>query len=114
MKKRFLYDHGVNAEGGGALSNAGPGDTSDSQDVNSPTGRRPYTIGEKLAGVSFNPSKSPSVDEVKYSAAAFIDRIDEAQHRQETERIQDALFEQAKLLALQAQMLAVKAITWNG
>ena len=34
-----------------------------------------YTEGEKLVGVSFNPSKSVDVDHVKAEAAALIDFI---------------------------------------
>lgn len=105
MKRRFLYDHGVNAEVGGSV-------LSDGKQAGE---ARKLTFGERLAGVTFNPSKSPSVDEVKHGAAAFMDRIDEAQHRMtEMESIQHVMFEQSKILALQAQMLAVKAITWNG
>ena len=117
MKKRFLYSP---TDGGSSVPAQGPQQDmtamrTDGMEKQTPSGRRPQTFGEKMAGVSFNPSKSPSVDEVKHSAAAFIDRIEEAQHRMDLmDATQHALFEQSKILALQAQMMAVKAITWNG
>jgi hypothetical protein len=39
--------------------------------------RSPLTLGEYRVGVSFNPSQSPVVDELKACAARLIDLIDD-------------------------------------
>lgn len=76
--------------------------------------QRELTSGEQLAGITFNPGGSPSVDDVKFTAAQFIDSIYAAQKRFDYfDDIQIEMFNQAKIRALEAQMLAVKAITWN-
>jgi hypothetical protein len=75
---------------------------------------RELTYGEKMAGISFNPSAIPEVDDVKRSAARFIDDI---VNGTDLEGIatpeQRLMLEQAAMLALQAQMLTVKAITYR-
>lgn len=72
------------------------------------------TFGQKLAGVTFNPSGSHTVDDIKNSAAGFMDAIDNAEERfEDPTSVKAKLFEQAKLRALEAQMLAVKAATWK-
>ncbi len=75
------------------------------------------TFGEKLAGISFNPSNDSDVDEVKNAAAKFMDSIHEAQEKMTAhvpiQSIPERLMEEAKIRALEAQMLAVKAITWK-
>jgi hypothetical protein len=78
-------------------------------------GERELTYGEKMAGVNFNPSAIPVVDDVKKSAARFIDDIvgDTYDLQSVATPEQKLMLEQAVMLALQAQMLTVKAITYR-
>lgn len=84
------------------------------------TEKQNQTFGEKLAGVSFNPSNDSHVDRVKKTAADFIDAIEDANwsnfihgEKIEDNHIVKQIMQQAKIRALEAQMLAVKAITWK-
>lgn len=73
------------------------------------------TYGEKLAGTSFNPSADSDVDKVKQAAAAFFDAIREASmnKKSETTKLENDIWNSAIMRGLEAQMLAVKAITWK-
>ena len=76
------------------------------------------TYGERLAGVSFNPSASGDVDNVKQAAAIFMDAIHDAagakdQQSAETSKLENNIWQSATVRALEAQMLAVKGITWK-
>jgi len=71
------------------------------------------TFGEKAVGLSFNPSNSSLVDEVKKQYAKIIDDL-------ALLRCSDGLSDEARRLcsiaiteAQGAQMWAVKAITWK-
>ena len=71
------------------------------------------TFGEKAVGLSFNPSGSSLVDEVKKQYAKIIDDL-------ALLRCSDGLSDEARRLcsiaiteAQGAQMWAVKAITWK-
>ena len=71
------------------------------------------TFGEKAVGLSFNPSSSSLVDEVKKQYAKIIDDL-------ALLRCSDGLSDEARRLcsiaiteAQGAQMWAVKAITWK-
>lgn len=81
--------------------------------------KRQLTYGEKYVGIAFNPSNNSDVDSVKTTCAAAIDTI---QSRIESESINEISamnhermqwFEASKVLILEAQMLAVKAITFQ-
>lgn len=73
------------------------------------------SFGGKLAGVSFNPSNDNAVDKLKTAAANFMNAIKEAEDEQGESLSMSAeeIFSAPKLRALEAQMLAVKAITWK-
>lgn len=72
------------------------------------------TFGEKLAGVSFNPSNNKQVDYVKSTAATFIDAIHKCHMENRVlDPMVDVIMIEAKMCAMQAQMLTVKAITWG-
>lgn len=78
------------------------------------------SFGEKLAGINFNPSGNEHVDNVKGTAASFMDAIHSASWSNQLDgktidetHIKMRLFREAELRALEAQMLAVKAITWK-
>ncbi len=71
------------------------------------------TYGQKLVGLSFNPSKDLDVENCKQGFASLIDQQkkirDEAMGDQETVRLASIAITQIQ----QAQMWAVKAITWK-
>lgn len=75
------------------------------------------TFGEKLAGTTFNPSNDSDVDKVKQAAARFMDAINDAHLNTkislEGQSTLNSIWEASKVTALEAQMLAVKAITWK-
>jgi len=76
-----------------------------------------WSFGEKLAGTTFNPSNDSDVDRVKQSAANFMNEIDNANRNTKVslggQDTLNSIWEAAKMRALEAQMLAVKAITWK-
>ena len=76
---------------------------------------RELTYGEKLAGTTFNPSNDGDVDKVKQAAASFMNAINEAARNKqsETSKLENQIWEASIMRALEAQMLAVKAITWK-
>lgn len=70
------------------------------------------TFGQKAMGVSFNPSKDPFVDEVKSLCAQLADKLNDA--RASTGRGEDTRYYSKAISHLEdAQMNAVKAITWQ-
>lgn len=79
------------------------------------TQQRTLTFGEKLVGLSFNPSGDALVDVVKRSHADIIDHLE--QERQDAsdrgETLKAELFSKAIIDQLSAQMMAVKAITFK-
>lgn len=74
---------------------------------------RTFTFGEQLMGVSFNPSQSPAVDNVKKAAAAFADAVKDNATNFPSGSFQADLVDRALHNALIAQMQIVKALTWN-
>jgi len=74
------------------------------------------SFGEKLASTTFNPSNDGDVDKVKQTGAVFMNSIESAWTEacaNPMSPIRVAIWDQAKVRALEAQMLAVKAITWK-
>ena len=67
------------------------------------------TLGEKRAGVTFNPSNNPTVDEIKQKTAELIDLV-------ESLKTSETTSEQHRVIALastgfqQAKMWAVEAV----
>lgn len=73
---------------------------------------RELTWGEKQAGVSFNPSADPLIDEIKGDFAKLFDKL--AELRTQSESGEKTRFYSIALTHLNdAQMEAVKAITWK-
>ncbi|MCD2528704.1 hypothetical protein LPL65_11750 [Providencia huaxiensis] len=70
------------------------------------------TLGQKLVGVSFNPSGNIIVDAVKQNAADTIDLIQDSMKRATSEEAL-MLHNEAIRRIMDAQMWAVKAITWK-
>lgn len=75
--------------------------------------QRELTFGEKAAGVNFNPGGHPKVDEIKTKFADIIDICNDL--RTETNCTPGAAryYSKAISAAEDAQMNAVKAITWQ-
>lgn len=75
------------------------------------------SFGEKLAGTTFNPSNDGDVDKVKQAAAAFMNAINNARLSTaistEGQSTLNSIWDTAIVTSLEAQMLAVKAITWK-
>lgn len=69
------------------------------------------TFGQKAAGVSFNPGGNPDVDFIKREFAHIIDFCNAARQNCSGEKAR--YFSKAISFAEDAQMNAVKAITWS-
>lgn len=78
---------------------------------------RELTYGEKMVGLTFNPSGNPKVQEVKQQYAAIIDGLQT--HRQTIDQASEHTPHQVKMVesaidrAIDAQMWAVKALTYG-
>jgi Protein of unknown function (DUF2829) len=70
------------------------------------------TFGEYYVGVNFNPSGLPEVADCKLGFASEIDRLDRV-IKDSSSFIKAELATDAKKQTLLAQMLSVKAITWE-
>ena len=76
------------------------------------TGRE-MTYGEKAVGLTFNPGGHEKVNEVKKAFAKAIDSIQEERAKDITPSEKGAMLTLAIRKAQDAQMWAVKAITWK-
>lgn len=74
-------------------------------------GERELTFGEKLVGVSFNPSKDPNVDEAKRLCAALADLVEQNYKNHDSTNLGKRLFEHTIGEILNAQMNTVKCLT---
>jgi hypothetical protein len=75
---------------------------------------RELTYGEKMVGVSFNPSKNEKVDQLKKLYAEAIDIVHNDIHDKSTGGVQqDTLAVLAVEQSILAQMAAVKSVTWS-
>ncbi|QPN39316.1 hypothetical protein I3B46_14405 [Providencia sp. 2.29] len=70
------------------------------------------SLGQKLVGIGFNPSSLSTVDEVKQKSAELIDLVRDSM---ESATSEEALMihNEAMRRIVDAQMWAVKAITWK-
>jgi hypothetical protein len=71
------------------------------------------TYGEKAVGLTFNPSGDPDVDKVKRLYAEIIDLCFDRRETAPRSGDYGRLFSIAITQAQQAQMWAVKALTWR-
>lgn len=71
------------------------------------------TYGQKAVGLDFNPSGESSVDRCKIGYANIIDQMDELRNKSTTTQEQKRLASVAITQAQDAQMWAVKALTWK-
>lgn len=72
--------------------------------------QREMTYGEKLVGLNFNPSGDEDVNKVKKLLAEAIDIV---RNRDNISEVHMTLKNRATNDLLEAQMMAVKAITWK-
>ncbi|EEU7555564.1 hypothetical protein [Proteus mirabilis] len=70
------------------------------------------TLGQKLVGISFNPSGNIIVDAVEQNAADTIDLIQDSMQKATSEESL-MIHNEAIRRIMDAQMWAVKAITWK-
>jgi hypothetical protein len=70
------------------------------------------TVGEKAAGVTFNPSNMPSVDRIKQKFAAIIDELNDSRNTASSQGAK-RYYSKAISYSEDAQMNAVKAATWR-
>lgn len=78
------------------------------------TTQRELTFGEKAVGLTFNPSSDPDVQSVKELYAKVIDVCNDIRNKNyDPGSEKGRLFEIAIRSAQDAQMWAVKAITWK-
>lgn len=73
--------------------------------------QEPQTFGERAVGLGFNPSEDPRVDEIKRAFAKAIDLIDAIPGHHDGAVLD--MRKQAVFRAQEAQMWAVKALTWH-
>ena len=73
---------------------------------------RQLTFGEKVCGVSFNPSNNPHVDTIKKAFAAIVDDLEFLRGTTDNAEIKRML-SVAITEAQTSQMWAVKAVTWK-
>ena len=76
-------------------------------------GGRELTNGEKAAGISFNPSNLPVVDEIKLLTAQLIDLCDKERAEPTTTAGAKRYYSKAISYLEDGQMNAVKAATWK-
>ncbi|ENY6783333.1 hypothetical protein ACF1CY_000749 [Providencia rettgeri] len=71
------------------------------------------SFGQKLVGIAFNPSGNILIDAVKQNAADTIDLIQDNMKSATSEEA-CMIHKEAISRIMDAQMWAVKAITWKG
>lgn len=74
---------------------------------------RPLTFGETAVGLTFNPSNLPEVDECKVTFAKAIDQMNDFRNREGCTPGQARHASTAITMLEDAQMRAVKALTWK-
>ncbi|HHN8581045.1 TPA: hypothetical protein ACRR2I_001518 [Providencia rettgeri] len=70
------------------------------------------TLGQKLVGINFNPSSLSAVDEAKQKSADLIDQVKVSMDEATSEEAL-LIHNEAIRRIMDAQMWAVKAITWK-
>jgi hypothetical protein len=73
--------------------------------------QRQPTLGEKLVGVSFNPSNDGNVAKAKRLCAELMDLVEESRRNQETSPLGNILYNHTVGEILNAQMNVVKLLT---
>jgi hypothetical protein len=81
------------------------------QSDNAITDSRPMTFGEKLVGLTFNPSGDQKVQRIKELAAEMADLLEEVNRTQENSYLGSTFYGGAIRRILDAQMYSVKFLT---
>lgn len=76
-----------------------------------PTDSRQMTFGEKLVGLTFNPSGDLKVQKIKELAAEMADLLEEVNKTQESSYLGNTFYGGAIRRILDAQMYSVKFLT---
>ena len=69
------------------------------------------SFGEKLVGITFNPSNNGDVAKIKTKIAELANLLYQRNEDNETSQLSKAIYDAAIVSLLEAQMLAVKYIT---
>ncbi len=71
------------------------------------------TFGEKLVGITFNPSGDPKVQRVKELCAELADLVSDEYNSRENTYLVKVLYDHTLVEILNAQMNAVKLLTFK-
>lgn len=82
-----------------------------SKDVSAPTNQKEMTFGEKLVGLTFNPSNDDKVSRAKKLCAELMDLVNEDRANRETTQLEGYLYPHTIGEILNAQMNVVKLLT---
>lgn len=75
--------------------------------------QRELTFGEKLVGLTFNPSNDPKVQKAKVLCAELADLLKEHISAKETSPLEQSLYNHSVGEILNAQMNVVKVLTFK-
>ncbi len=84
---------------------------SNEQDPNCSTSPKQMSFGEKLVGLTFNPSGDQNVQRIKELAAEMADLLEEVNKTQESSYLGNTFYGGAIRRILDAQMYSVKFLT---
>lgn len=76
-----------------------------------PQDTREYSFGERLVGLTFNPSNDPKVQKAKVLCAELADLLNDDYIQNETTKLKNELYRHAVGEILNAQMNVVKVLT---
>jgi hypothetical protein len=77
------------------------------------TTEQELTFGQQIIGVSFNPSSMPEVDTTKMMCAGLIDALANSFDNQQIAPMHGKIVDAAIIKIVEAQMMVVKALTFN-
>lgn len=73
--------------------------------------QKELSFGEKLVGITFNPSNDGDVSEIKTKVAELANLLYERNYQNESSQLSKAIYDAAIVSLLEAQMMAVKYVT---
>ena len=76
-----------------------------------PSVTRELSFGEKLVGITFNPSNDGDVSEIKTKMAELINLLWDRNKQNESSELSKLVYDAAIVSLLEAQMMAVKYVT---
>ncbi len=81
------------------------------QPKDAPNETKQLSFGEKLVGITFNPSNDGDVAEIKTKVAELANLLYERNSQNESSLLSKAIYDAAIVSLLEAQMMAVKYVT---